>query len=589
MTPRALADALWLLPLAAPLLLAAALLVRTLRPIALALAPLAALPALGLTLFAGSGGGAEFPWLLLGASFGLTTTTRVFLLFTAILWTLAGLYARSYMGEDAKRYRFFAFYLVTMTGNLGLVMARDLASFYLLFTLMSLTAYGLVGHEGTAKARYAANVYLILAVVGEAFVLPAVLLAAAADPAGLGDVARSVAASPYRDAIVLLALLGFGVKAGAIVLHVWLPLAHPAAPTPASAVLSGAMIKAGLLGWLLFLPLGEAGLPGWGAIVLVAGLLAAFFGVAVGLTQEKPKTVLAYSSISQMGFMTIAVGAGLFDPGSWPIALAAILVYAAHHALAKGALFLGVGVAQKTDGTRRRRRRQRVLVVAGLLLASLAIAAAPLTSGAAAKAYLKSAVELTPYYGALSSLLDVAAVGSALIMARFMFFVWPRAGDKEGGAEAGLWAPWVVSVGGVAALVLFLPDPIPNLPGLVVSASALWPVALGALLAMGAWLLDRRSDGGLRARFEPKIPEGDLIVPTDGLMRRVRSGWKGRLMPAWGGLMGRLVGQGKRFGSGLGRLRSATSDAEARIRAWSVAGSLFALLAAVLLAVSALT
>jgi hypothetical protein len=322
-------------------------------------------------------------------------------------------------------------------------------------------------------------------------------------------------------------------------------------------------------------------------VVLVAGLLAAFFGVAVGLTQENPKTVLAYSSISQMGFMTVAVGAGLFDPETWPIALAAILVYATHHALAKGALFLGVGVAQETDGSRR--RRQRILVVAGLLLASLAIAAAPLTSGAAAKAYLKSAVELTPYYGVLSSLLDFASVGSALIMARFMLFVWPRAGTREGGAEAGLWVSWLASVGGVAALILFLPDPIAALPGLVVSVSALWPVALGTLLAAGAWLLNRRSDGKLRARFEPKIPEGDLIVPMSGLLGRIRSGWKGRLAPAWGGLMEGLGSRRKRFGSDLGRLQSAASGAEARIRYWTVAGSLFALLVAALLVLSALT
>ena len=585
MMSQALPDIFWLLPLAMPLLLALALLVRTLRPLALALATVAPVPALGLALFAAPGSGAGFPWLLLGANFGLNTTTRVFLLFTALLWAIAGLYARSYMKGDEKESRFFAFYLVTMTGNLGLIMARDLASFYLFFTLMSLAAYGLVVHQGTEKARYAARVYLILAILGEAFVLPAVLLAAATGTTDLEGLAAVVAAAPTRDAIILLALVGFGVKAGALGLHVWLPLAHPAAPTPASAVLSGAMIKAGLLGWMLFLPLGEAELAGWGVFLLAAGVLAAFYGIAVGLTQEKPKTILAYSSISQMGYMTVAVGAGLFAPEAWPVALAAILVYATHHALAKGALFLGVGVAQGTVGARRLRR---LPVVAGLVLASLAISAAPLTGGAVAKEYLKDAAGLTPYYGALSTLLDVATVGSALIMARFLFFVWPRAGEGEGSTGAGLWAPWALSVGGVATFVLFLPIPAPELAGILLSPSALWPVAVGASLAAGALLLNRRSGGRLRSGLEPRIPEGDLVVPVNGLLGFVRGIWRRRISPMRQGLTKRLALLVDRCHRGLRDVRAGAAGLEIRVRHWTVAGSLFVGLVAVLLALLAL-
>jgi formate hydrogenlyase subunit 3/multisubunit Na+/H+ antiporter MnhD subunit len=121
--------------------------------------------------------------------------------------------------------------------------------------------------------------------------------------------------------------------AGVYALHVWLPLAHPVAPTPASAVLSGAMIKAGLLGWLRFLPLGEAATPGWGNVCTIAGLAAAFDGVLVGCTQDNAKTVLAYSSISQMGFMTMAVGVGLTVPAVWTQALTATALYALHHAM----------------------------------------------------------------------------------------------------------------------------------------------------------------------------------------------------------------------------------------------------------------
>ena len=86
--------------------------------------------------------------------------------------------------------------------------------------------------------------------------------------------------------VALLLALGFGIKAGAVVLHVWLPLAHTVAPTPASAVLSGSMIKAGLLGWIRFLPSGGGGDPAWGAVFIAGGITAAFYGVAVGLGQR---------------------------------------------------------------------------------------------------------------------------------------------------------------------------------------------------------------------------------------------------------------------------------------------------------------
>ena len=94
---------------------------------------------------------------------------------------------------------------------------------------------------------------------------------------------------------------GFGIKAGALALHFWLPLAHPAAPVPASAVLSGAMIKAGLLGWLRFLPLGYAALPAAGLGLVGVGLAAALIGAAAGALQRNPKTVLAWSSVARWG------------------------------------------------------------------------------------------------------------------------------------------------------------------------------------------------------------------------------------------------------------------------------------------------
>jgi formate hydrogenlyase subunit 3/multisubunit Na+/H+ antiporter MnhD subunit len=561
-----------LLALGLPLALAAA--ARARNGHAGNLAPVAALPALGYALLWEPGSDVDLPWLLLGAHLGLTETTRVFLLFTAFLWTVAGLYARSYLDPVIEARSFFAFFLLTMSGNLGLILARDIATFYLFFTLMSFAAYALVVHDGTERARRAGRVYLVLVLVGEALLLPAVLLAVAASGNDLGDVPAGVAISPHRDLIIALVLGGFGVKAGALPLHVWLPLAHPAAPTPASAVLSGAMIKAGLLGWLLFLPLGEAELEGWATLCVAAGLLAAFYGVLVGLTQKNPKTVLAYSSISQMGFITVGVGAALAAPQALPLALAAVSVYAAHHALAKGALFLGVGVSEGAQ-----RRRQRVLVVAGLLLAALALAGAPLTSGAAAKAYLKTAKEplAAPWPEVIETLFQLGAIGTTVLMGRFLLSAWPRTG--EGRPSPGLWLPWVTLLAAVATLVVVLPDDIAGTLDLVLSFSALWPAAAGALI-FGAGLLATRRRGG---DIGPEIPEGDLLTPTVRLLGSAQRVFGVHIWPGWTKLTAR-VSSGIDYLRGGASPRALVDRAEGLMSFWTVAASLFALLTVTLLA-----
>src|SRR5690606_5123444 len=205
--------------------------------------------------------------------------------------------------------------------------------------------------------------------------------------------------------------------------------------TPASAVLSGAMLKAGLLGWLRFLPLGAVALPSHGLACAVAGVSAAFLAAALGLTQKDPKTILAYSSVSQMGFLTATLGVGLAEPSAGPAVTLALAFYAIHHGLAKGALFLGTGVAKATGSGRPRR-----LVALGLGLLALGIAGAPLSSGALAKIALKGAAAEGPWT-ALPVVLAVAAVGSTLIMAHFLHRTLPpSAGPLV--PNVGLWVPW---------------------------------------------------------------------------------------------------------------------------------------------------
>jgi formate hydrogenlyase subunit 3/multisubunit Na+/H+ antiporter MnhD subunit len=498
-----------------PLILALALSSRVLRMIALTLAPVAALPALLLVRWPVAE--INLPWLLFGTHLGVDTINTHFLLLAGLLWTAAGFYSQGYMVDDPDRGRFQFFYLLTLTGNLGLILALDMVSFYLFFTLMTFSAYGLIVHDGNAEARRAGRVYLILAVLGELLLLTAVWsLAAQLGNPDWQQLETAWVTHLQRGWIIGLVLLGFGIKAGLVPLHVWLPLAHSYAPTPASAVLSGIIIKAGLLGWLRFLPLGEMALSTWGQIVLAVGMFSTFYGVLAGLPQVRPKTVLAYSSVSQMGLITALLGIGLTDPRNWPFLAAVLVLFSLHHGLAKGALFLGTGIAA-----------QKAHWATWLLvLPALVLAGAPLSSGYLVKSLFQDAAQYAPGVWAdrLPLLLSLSSAATTLLMIRFLYLVWP---DKQPAqVVAWLWLPWL----GLLVVTLELPWlwAERHLPGSIGQAlqpplllSSGVPLLTAATLATLAWL------GWRRWRWHlPALPEGDILAlftPIASLLAFVQS------------------------------------------------------------------
>jgi hydrogenase-4 component B len=149
------------------------------------IAPWAAVPALLLALLGTPGETVELSWLLFGGYLGLTDTTRVFLFFTALIWFAAGIHGRGHLAEGDHCERFCVFWLFTLAGNIGLIVALDVALFYTSFALMTFAAYGLIVHDQGAIAQRAGRVYLVLAVLGEALILMGLLLAARATAAPL--------------------------------------------------------------------------------------------------------------------------------------------------------------------------------------------------------------------------------------------------------------------------------------------------------------------------------------------------------------------------------------------------------------------
>ena len=327
-----------------------------------------------------------------------------------MLWSAAGLYGLDYLRNDKALARYSLFYLLSMTGSFGLILAQDIFGFITFFTLMSFSAYGLVIHSGAEEALKAGKSYLQWVVIGEVLLFAALVgLASGGD----GNIALGVDTVSQPLWVTVLLIVGFGIKAGLLTVHMWLPRAHPVAPIPASALLSGLMVKAGLLGWWRFLPLGEIALPEIGSILLALGLGAAFLAVIKGMQQHNPKALLAYSTISQMGILTAGVGVGLREPVLWSMILPALLLYAVHHGVAKSALFLSVGVAPLAASN----PHFRWLIWTSVSIPALALAGLPLSSGAVAKIALKNAVA---DMGWLTLLLSLTVIGTTCLMARFL-------------------------------------------------------------------------------------------------------------------------------------------------------------------------
>ncbi len=521
----------WLLGLAplTPLLIAALLIPRTTRRLALVLAPWAALPALGTALVPAAGMVLEVPTVMDGTRLALDPIGRVFLLFSALLWLLSGLYACGQLAADDRRIRFWVFFLLTLAGNLGAVVAADVVVFYTAFALMTFAAYGLVIHTGSSEALRAGRVYIVMAVLGEALLLAGVLLLVAATATRFLTLDHGVLAvtgsTPLASALLFA---GFAVKCGLPGLHMWLALAHPVAPAPASAVLSGTMIKVGLLGWMRFLPLGVETMPVLGTAALTLGLLGALCGVAVGLAQRQAKTVLAYSSISQMGFMTAGVGAAMLAPHAWPALVGAISLYALHHGLAKGALFLGVGlVAGASDPLRR-------ALLAGLAVPALALAGAPLSSGALAKTALKSAMAPLPdpWPAILALALPLGALASTLLMLHLgrLLLAAPRRTHRADRRCVAAWALTVLAAGACAGFTA--PD---GLRAQVMTIGAIlasaWPMVGGLLIALA---FGRRMPAPVPGAAAV-VPPGDLLVlierPIGALWRWLSTAQRGGHRP----------------------------------------------------------
>ena len=266
----------------------------------------------------------------------------------AFMWLVSDVFAPEYMHHDGMRNRYWLFNLWTLGATLGVFLSDDLYTTLIFFEIMSLTSYTWVAQEETPGAMRAAETYLMVAVIGGLTTLMGLFMlyrqTGTLSFDGLREALEGGTPSPAVTAAVWLTLFGFAAKAGLFPLHIWLPKAHPVAPAPASALLSGILTKSGVFGMIVLCANIMPGVRSFGNALLVLGAVTMLLGALLALFSVDLKRTLACSSVSQIGFITVGLSVMTLLGEEGSLAAYGTLEHMMNHSLIKLCLFLCAGV-----------------------------------------------------------------------------------------------------------------------------------------------------------------------------------------------------------------------------------------------------
>ncbi|MGV7214386.1 hydrogenase 4 subunit B [Bradyrhizobium sp. UFLA05-112] len=378
-------------------------------------------PALGTTLPIG------LPWL--GAHFRLDALSAFLLVVINLGGAAASLFALGYGAHEESPGRVLPFYPAYLAGMNTVVLANDAFSFLVAWEFMSLTSWALVvaHHRDTDNVR-AGYVYLLMASFGTLALLLAFGLLASGAGYDFDAIRASHPPAALAGTVVILVLLGAGSKAGLVPLHAWLPLAHPAAPSHVSALMSGVMTKVAVYGFVRIvfdlLPEPEWW---WSMVVLLVGGPTATLGVLYALMQRDIKRVLAYSTIENIGIIFTGLGLALAFKAQgvdWVAALAftAAMLHVFNHALFKSLLFFGAGAVLEATGARDMEKLGGLIhrmpkTAFAVLVGCVAISALPPFNGFVSEWLTFQAILLSPQLPSWGLKLAIPAVGGLLALA----------------------------------------------------------------------------------------------------------------------------------------------------------------------------
>jgi len=463
----------------------------------------------GMAVMGGRVESIELPWSMPGGvlSFGLDPLSGLFLAAILALGALSAVYGAGYflpsVTQPSVGMGWFWFNMLVASMAV-VVCARNTVLFLIAWELMTISSFFLVTWEdGDASNRRAGWTYLVAAHIGTAFLI--VFFTGLARSTGGFDLVPGMHGVPAHAGLLFIAaLVGFGTKAGFVPFHVWLPEAHPAAPSHVSALMSGVMIKMGIYGLLRALTLLGPWQAWWGWALLAVGLTSGLLGVLNALAQHDLKRLLAYSTVENAGIIALATGLGIIaetggNHGAAVLAFLGALLHVINHSVFKGLLFFGAGSVLHGTGTRN-------LDDLGQLLKRMPVTGASFMAGAAA------ASGLPPFNGFIGEFLVFLAAFRLLLGGHDGLFFAGVAGVAGLGMIGALAAACFARVVGVVFLGLprtKAAEHAHESPG-----SMLFPLAVLAVLS---------ALGGVSAGFISRIPGASLecVFPAGG-----GSGWE---------------------------------------------------------------
>jgi formate hydrogenlyase subunit 3/multisubunit Na+/H+ antiporter MnhD subunit len=395
----------------------------------------------------------------------LDPLSAFFVIPICFLCALAAIYGGPYLLEHRGHKLLgipWFFYNLLAASMILVVIARNGLLLLMAWECMALASYFLVVFEDEKEdTRAAGKTYMIAGHLGTAFLLVFFLILGR--EFGSLDFARFDRPLPAATANLLfvLALIGFGTKAGFMPFHVWLPEAHPAAPSHVSAVMSGVMVKTGIYGLartFTFLPAPEAW---WGQTLIAIGIVSGVWGILFALAQHDLKRLLAYSTVENIGIIALGLGVGLVGKSSENSLLAVLgfggaLLHVLNHSLFKGLLFLGAGVVVHSTGTRRLDQlgglfKRMPWVGLACLIGTISIAGLPPFNGFAGEFLIYMGAFqgiLISSHGSVVAFLSVIAglalIGGLAVIGLtkafgIIFLGQPRSDQAANAHEPGIW------------------------------------------------------------------------------------------------------------------------------------------------------
>ena len=348
----------------------------------------------------------------MGLTFALDGFRCLYSVVAGFMWFISTLCLKEYFAHYQNRNRYYFFLLVTLGATVGVFFSADLFTTFVFFELMSFASYVWVAQDERKESLRAAATYLAVAVIGGLVMLMGIFLfyhTAWSSP--LFQQGQVVCYSDMKDLYYTLSpaerktlfigglclLFGFGAKAGVFPLHIWLPKAHPVAPAPASALLSGILTKTGVFGILMLSAYAFFGQAAWGKLLLFLGVVTMVLGALLALLSVDLKRTLACSSVSQIGFILVGIAmAVLLGEQSLP-AVRGGLLHMLNHSLLKLVLFLTAGVIyQNTHKLNlndiRGFGRKKPLLQGIFLMGALGITGVPFWNGYVSKTLIHESI-----------------------------------------------------------------------------------------------------------------------------------------------------------------------------------------------------